>query len=74
MSVRAKFKVDKKSETLYGFEFVLTPVHGDSPENKTFFKYTPSGSINIAVVNPEVGDQFVLGKEYYVDFTLASED
>lgn len=71
MSVRAKMRVEMKSQTPYGFGVKLTAVYGDSPENKAFFAATPSGSVELAVVKEEVAAQFELGKEYYVDFTPA---
>lgn len=50
----------------------LFPVSGTSEENKAFFASTPTGSIELATVNPEAGNAFELNKEYYVDFTPAS--
>lgn len=72
MSVRAKMKVDEKAETTYGYRLKLTAVYGDNPENKAFFKATPSASIEMATINKDAADQFEVGKEYYVDFTSAA--
>lgn len=47
----------------------LYVVGGDTPENKQFFASTPSGTIDLSIVNPAASDQLVLGKEFYVDFT-----
>jgi len=70
--VRAKFICDKVSKTRYeNHEVVLTPVTSGSEENKDFFKWTPGGQITLSVVNDKAVQQFVPGKEYYVDFTLA---
>ena len=69
MSVRAKMKVEMKSQTAGGFGVKLTAVYGDNPENKAFFQSTPSGSVEMYVIKPEVAEAFVLGAEYYVDFT-----
>lgn len=41
---------------------------GDIPENEHFAKYTPSGSIELAINNPLITDNLVLGQIYYVDF------
>lgn len=71
MSVRAKFKVDRVSQTLSGTEIELTPVMGDSEDNKKFFKYTPYGSLKMGVVNPDAAEQFTPGAEFYIDFTPA---
>ena len=50
----------------------LSPVVSGSEENKSFYKYTPSGTIDLQIVNDEATKQFEVGKEYYVDFTIAS--
>jgi hypothetical protein len=44
-------------------------VTNGSEENKQFFKYTPSGFLDINQVNPEVANQFVPGNEYNIDIT-----
>jgi hypothetical protein len=51
----------------------FTPVCSDRPdsENKQFWDATPSGSLQLGVVNPEAWKHFEIGKEYYLDFTLA---
>lgn len=85
--IRAKFKVEYKSkpyaieqwlsnEEKSGIravqDVVLRPVsYEGSDENKEFFASTPSGSITMVIVNPEASKGFVVGKEYYVDFTEA---
>lgn len=69
MTVRAKFKCTSISANSDGSSIVLHPVVGGSPENDSFFKYTPGGLINISTVNPEAAAQFVPGQSYYVDFT-----
>lgn len=70
--VRAKFNVTEI--TRYGNggggKVTLAPVIGNSEENKSFWKYIPSGKIEILVDNPEAFEQFEFG-EYYVDFTKA---
>ncbi len=38
------------------------------PANKTWAKYTPSGSIELGIDNPEAVDAFQLGQSYFVDF------
>ena len=44
----------------------LSPVSGGSPENESFFASTPCGSIEVGTVAEGV---FVIGKDYFVDFT-----
>jgi len=52
----------------------FTPVYSVDPtsENKTFWDATPSGSLQLGVVNPEAWKYFELGKEYYLDFCVAT--
>jgi len=49
----------------------LQPVTSGSEENREFWKYTPSGSIELSISNPEAAKIFEPGREYYVDFTPA---
>lgn len=77
MSVRAKFTVQSitRQKGWGGAAELQTiklmPVNGSSEENKQFFASTPSGSIELGVVNPEAGKYFELNQEYYIDFTKA---
>lgn len=71
-TVRAKFQLLSKQEHLSygGIQYGFSPVCADEvAENQRFHKYTPSGSLNITVDNPDV--KFELGKHYYLDFTPA---
>jgi hypothetical protein len=43
----------------------LSPVMNGSDENKEFYKYSPSGSIEFGTVNEGAAAQFDIGKEYY---------
>jgi hypothetical protein len=77
MTVRAKFKVESYSTRKSGDEELrsirLVPVYSSDPnsENAKFFKWSPSGSIELGTINPSAWAQFELDKEYYVDFTPA---
>ena len=54
-------------------EVRLFPVFNDSPENKTWSKYTARlASAGLVITNPEAIDAFEVGKEYFLDFTSAS--
>lgn len=85
MSVRAKFKVtsitrsasskwDGKITIPQELQTIkLYPVGGGAgSENAEFFASTPSGTIELGVVNPVAGEYFELDAEYYIDFTKAS--
>jgi hypothetical protein len=52
----------------------MTPVMASdaSPENRAFWQASPSGSLQLGVVNKAAWDHFELGREYYVDFTPAN--
>jgi hypothetical protein len=86
MSVRAKFKVtsittmmgsrkgdDGKYVPAEARSIKLIPVIGGSPENDSFFQSTPTGEINLGVLNEEAWPYFELNGEYYVDFSSAKE-
>jgi len=49
----------------------FTPVTSGDDEDKMFWDATPSGSLQLGVVNQEAWKHFELGKLYYLDFTLA---
>jgi hypothetical protein len=67
MAVRAKFLCTQ----LQGNQLYFNVVTSGSKENEDFFKYTPSGQITMLIDNEKAKDQFEIGKQYYVDFTLA---
>lgn len=71
MAVRAKFKVQSVEPHNEGFAIELWPVTGGSPENDSFFKYTPGGNVKLSTINADAAKQFEVGKEFYVDFTPA---
>lgn len=71
-SVRAKFKVASVTEQEGGLKTAtLHPVTTGSPENEQFFKWTPSGQIQLGTINPKAAEKFVPGKQFYVDFVEA---
>jgi hypothetical protein len=49
----------------------FTPVSGGEGEDKLFWDASPSGSLQLGVVNQDAWEHFALGKSYYLDFTLA---
>jgi len=69
---RCKFKCTMATQ--HGsdaLEVKLEAVTSGSEENKTFWKYTPSGQLSMWISNPAVFGQFVVGQEYYLDITPA---
>ena len=69
--VRAKFRCETKTETVHGFKVELKPVISGSQENEDFYRYTPGGEITLYTINENAASQFIIGKEYYIDFTPA---
>jgi hypothetical protein len=71
---RVKFKLNSITNDITGgTSLKLYPVTGGSEENKLFYKYTPYGEITLNAINENVASQFELGKDYFIDFTLAGE-
>lgn len=72
MTVRAKFKVEAVTHRSGdAFTVELWPVTSGSEENKQFYKWTPSGKIELVTINAAAAEQFEVGAEYYIDFTRA---
>ena len=77
MNVRCKMKVEGIEAATYGDEgqkggaVRLAPVISGSPENESFYKYTPGGSLFLSTINQSAFDQFKLGQEFYVDLIPA---
>ena len=75
MSVRAKFtcnaKIPSYGSTTVFFNAVYSNKDGTrAEENKVFNDATPSGQIQISIAEGKPAlDQFVIGEQYYVDFT-----
>lgn len=73
MNTRAKFYVFSKT-VFSGSEYVqvvLQPVTSGSSENDNFFKWTPSGKLEMNL-KTEVAELFEVGKSYYLDFSPAT--
>lgn len=72
---RAKFKCTTKTErhwTAGQVKYDFSAVTADEvPENARYHKYSPSGTFEITVDNPNV--TFELGKSYYLDVVEAAE-
>lgn len=52
------------------FEFSVVTSQ-DTPEDKAFFLATPTGRLEIGVVNPEVVKHLKIGKDYFITITEA---
>jgi len=71
---RAKFVCtgyDQNTDTSGPRAYHFDAVTDDStPENERYHRYTPAGSLRLAVDNPAV--EFTPGTSYYLDITPAS--
>ena len=67
--MRAKMKCISITKTENGSKIKLEPVTNGSPENESFFKWTPYGVCEIGTINEEFSEKFLPGKEFYLDFS-----
>ena len=65
-----KYSADGKYEQGVVYDYKFQAVTGSTDENKSFFASTPSGQISLSAVRD---DLFEIGKEYYLDFSLAEK-
>jgi hypothetical protein len=77
MTIRAKFRLMSETRTAYNTEqrlLTFQPMYDPDliAEDRSFAKATPSGKLEIHVDNPNAG--FVLGQDYYLDFTQVPSD
>jgi hypothetical protein len=74
-TVRAKFKceraekqpLDNGHQVSVRFDAVIN----DSPENKEWSKWTPSGQLQMTISNENLVDHFIQGQEYFLDIKEA---
>ena len=59
----------KKIEMVEQRTFNFTPVQDGSPEAQAFWDASPSGSLQLGVINEEAWAFWKIGHEYYLDFT-----
>lgn len=72
MAVRAKLKcTEKTGNAEAGGGVKLEAVYDGSDANSSWSKYTPSGTLNMWVTNPQAYEAFEVGQKYFVDFTPA---
>jgi hypothetical protein len=75
MNARCKFKCINLEENEYGCNVKLDVVSSGSEENKTFFRFTPSGELKIGLVQTDIAHAiFKPGQEYYVDIQPAVQE
>jgi len=73
--MRAKMKVNSVEVHETGETLKMSPVCANSypedgsDENNTFARFTPSGSVELYVSNPDLAGKIRPGQEFFVDFT-----
>ncbi len=71
--MRCKVRLEEITQTPNGYKLKYFPVNDGTEEDKLFFKWTPSGVVELAIVNEAVVKDLVPGKKYYLDFTPVPE-
>lgn len=73
---RAKMVVQSVEKSTNADSIKAMPVSGKAPygpdgesEDNTFARYTPSGSLQLSITNPELVGKIQPGDTFYVDFT-----
>lgn len=66
------------AETIEARTMLFAPVYGggegnNKSENKLFWQATPSGKLELQMVNPEAWSKFTMGKAYYLIFEEAPD-
>lgn len=69
--MRAKFKLQSVEVSEYGEKLKFSAITGNSPEDNSYSKYTPSAQLEMTVTNPDLHGKFKPGQSFYVDFTRA---
>ncbi len=72
MAIRAKMFVEYKKEMSWGTEVALRCVTRGE-DNKEWTAATPAGTFVSTIKNELAAEQFVVGREYFVDFTPVPE-
>ena len=72
-TVRCKFVCETTTTEGAGadrrYHAKFRPVHGGSPENESFWRWTPAGAFEVWSLRDQ---SFEPGKEYYLDITPAN--
>lgn len=68
MITRCKFLLESKQEVMGGaWNLKFRAVTQGSDENKEFWRWTPTGTIEFNTVNAESAKSFNVGSEYHFD-------
>lgn len=70
--LKSKFVCNSVLKTTNAESVSLNAVVSGSEENASFSLATPHGELKMTITNPSAFGFFTAGKEYYLDFTVAS--
>lgn len=73
VSVRAKFFCVEATKRIHGSTVILQPV-ARGEENKLWAAATPSGRLEMTILNDVAAEVFEPGNEYYLDITPVPKD
>jgi len=74
-SVVAKFKCNSVENFYESKKARLTAIYSDKGENADFTKFTPSGNLDILIINDALASNFFEpGECYYLTFTKALKE
>lgn len=71
MAIRAKFECLEVKLSRSSDDIALGAVTNDSPENKQWSQWTPSGHLTLQIANPGARGFFKPGKIYFLDIIEA---
>lgn len=71
--IRAKFYIDEVADNACGKVIRASVVYAGSEENDKYFKATPSGSLELTTLKPEILETFKVGTQFYADLTIADD-
>lgn len=76
--MRAKMQVQSVETPYPGAEKLTLSAVSSSPygpsgesEDNTYARYTPSGTCELTITNPDLHGKFTQGQKFYLDFTPA---
>ena len=69
--LKAKFICESVTSFVEGEHVKLHAAHG--PGNESWSKWTPGGTLEMTISNPDARGKMVPGKAYFLDITEATE-
>lgn len=73
MIIRAKMQVNEVTSSVNSDKVSLSPVIGNSEDNKSWARYTPAGKLELQIDNPALKGAVKAGQQFWVDLTPIEE-